>query len=271
MKECSIIIPTKDKLSRLYLTLKCLECQMTDNIEVIIVFDGCKEETVSAFRKLTFSFKPVEVVLTVNVGRAGARNEGMKRASGEVYIFLDDDRLVEQDFIEKHLAYQRKSPCVVLGERYNSNYTEQQLEAFMNEGNIEDTLEKVKQDAYVEVYFRVKKKFLTKRFYGVRYLGLMTGNISIHKEIMALVGGFDANFKGWGYEDTELAYRLAKAGVSYITDYNIPCYHMLHERNLKVQRKEELINRDYFMSKFKEDKLLQFILFLYGIKARVNL
>lgn len=269
-QKCSIVIPTKDKLSRLYLTLKSIENQVNEDVEVIIVFDGCKEETLEGFKKFCFKFEPIQVILPENMGRAAARNRGIERATGDVLIFLDDDRLAEPDFIQKHMSYHEKRPSVVLGERLDINYTEEQVEELMNRYTIEEVIEKLRKDAYVEVYYRIKKIFLTKICTPIRYLGLMTGNVSIHKSFIDSIGGFDENYKGWGYEDTDLAYRLKQQKIKYITDYSIRCYHLLHERNLKTQRIEELRNRDYFENKYKDDKLLRFILFLYKIKAKLN-
>ena len=60
--KASIIIPTKDKLSRLRLTLRGLERQMTNEVEVIVVFDGCQPEMIDQFKELQFSFEPISII-----------------------------------------------------------------------------------------------------------------------------------------------------------------------------------------------------------------
>ena len=76
-KKCSIIIPTKDKNSRLYLTLKCLEPQVDENTEVLVVFDGCTKETIDEFNTFKWNMNVQKVISVQNVGRAAARNLGI--------------------------------------------------------------------------------------------------------------------------------------------------------------------------------------------------
>ena len=102
MKKVSIVIPTYNKLMRLRLALKSLEPQVDKDVEVIVVFDGCDKEVIEDFHKLTFSYKPIEIINEKNIGRARARNEGIKAATGEIVIFLDDDRLVNPEYIKAH-------------------------------------------------------------------------------------------------------------------------------------------------------------------------
>ena len=99
-KKCSVVIPTKDKNSRLYLTLKCLEPQMDDNSQIVVVFDGCSKETLDEFKTFKWNMNVKQVISENNVGRSAARNLGLNAADGDVVIFLDDDRLTEKDFIK---------------------------------------------------------------------------------------------------------------------------------------------------------------------------
>ena len=161
-KKCSIIIPTKDKNSRLYLTLKCLEPQITEDVEVIIVFDGCTPETIEEFHNLHFSFHPIVIYQNPNVGRAAARNIGVSYSSGDVILFLDDDRLTTNNFIQKHMTYHEKEACAVLGERFDLTYPEDEITSFLNESSLDQVMKKLKSRAHKEYYYQVKKFLLQK-------------------------------------------------------------------------------------------------------------
>lgn len=270
-KKCSIIIPTKDKLTRLYLTLKCLESQVDMDTEVIVVFDGCNKETLEAYKTYQWSFDVIPVISVKNVGRAAARNLGLKQATGKVVIFLDDDRLTEKDFVKKHLSYHQGETCVVLGERMDLKNTEEDIMRLIEQDSIEKVLDIVKKKSVKEFYYNIKKFFLRDPYDKLRYIAFITGNVSIDTAILREISGFDEGFKGWGYEDTDLGYRLAVKGIKYIEDNDITCYHLLHAHAKRQKSKEELANLKYFKQKFPEDKVLQRTLAFYTLKASLKL
>ncbi len=271
-KKCSIIIPTKDKFTRLNLTLRCLECQVDENVEVIVVFDGCNEQTLKDFENASWSFQPIPVIAKENVGRAAARNLGLEIATGDVVIFLDDDRLVEPNFIKRHMAHHTgDKPVVVLGERMDSKNTEQELTEMMVRGSAKDALKQVRRTSKKEFYYNIKKWFVKNPMNSLRFIAFITGNVSIERSAVEKIKGFDNNFKGWGYEDTDLGYRLEKLGIEYVQDNKIICYHLLHAHNKASKSKEELQNLTYLKSKFPKDKILQRTLVFYTVKAKLHL
>lgn len=270
-KKCSIIIPTKDKNSRLYLTLKCLEPQMTDDTEVLVVFDGCKEETLAEFATFTWNMDLRPIVSKQNVGRAAARNLGLKEATGDIVIFLDDDRLTRSDFIKGHLARHTGEPCVVLGERMDAKVTEDELLELMKENDLEDVLKFVSEHSKKEFYYNIKKLFVRNPFGKIRFMTFITGNVSIDRSLMTEIEGFDESFKGWGYEDTDVGYRLALKDVPYYQDNSIICYHLLHPHVKAQKAKEELINLKHLKAKFPDDRVLGRAISFYSLKAKLKL
>lgn len=269
-KKCSIIIPTKDKNSRLKLVMKGLENQVDQNVEVIIVFDGCSPDTISSFEAMKFTFEPIKIFCETNIGRGAARNRGIERATGDIVIFVDDDRIPAPNFISKHLA-RHQEECVVLGERMDTKLTESVIEQLSNENSFFEVIKTIQKNSKKEFYYSIKKLFLKNPYHPLRYIGFITGNVSIDKTLLDRVGGFDENFTGWGYEDTELGYRLAKANVKYISDYTIVNYHIMHNRNKAEKSKEELNNLRYLGNKFSNDKVLQRAIQFYRLKATLRL
>jgi len=269
--KCSVIIPTKDKVNRLFLTLKCLEPQVTSEVEVLVVFDGCKPETVRRFQEQSFTFSPKCLISEKSLGRAAARNLGLANASGSVVIFLDDDRLTEPDFIQKHFFYHRQKNCVVLGERMDAKIREDEIEHLTAEKDLNVILNRVRKSSKKEFYYRIKKMFIQNPYGALRYIAFITGNVSVDRSLLVKLKGFDEGFHGWGYEDTDLGYRLVKENIAFIKDNSIVCYHLLHGHAKGQKSKEELLNLRYLKSKFPQERGLHRAIVFYKLKATLKL
>jgi hypothetical protein len=62
------------------------------------------------------------------------------------------------------------------------------------------------------------------------WVHFVTRNVSVPRALLDRVGHFDESFVGWGYEDTELGYRLSQAGGRYIYLDEALNHHQYHER-----------------------------------------
>ncbi|MCF2493238.1 glycosyltransferase [Dyadobacter chenhuakuii] len=98
MRQYSIIIPVYNRPDELQELLECLVHQTIKHFEVIIVEDGSKimaDAVVKSFEdKLNIKYFFKE-----NGGQGFARNHGFERASGDYFILLDSDALVEPDYL----------------------------------------------------------------------------------------------------------------------------------------------------------------------------
>lgn len=65
--------------------------QIRDNIEILIVDDGSKQDLSLEYDKRVASLNNVQLLHVENAGAANARNVGIKRARGEYIIFVDSD------------------------------------------------------------------------------------------------------------------------------------------------------------------------------------
>ena len=96
--KVSVIIPTKNRAEDLELTISSLLLQTRMADELIIV-DQSRTQSV-----LKTSPLPLKYIYNPQItGASQARNEGMKQATGDIWLFLDDDVLLEPDFIEQIL------------------------------------------------------------------------------------------------------------------------------------------------------------------------
>ncbi|KPJ56685.1 hypothetical protein AMJ49_04220 [Parcubacteria bacterium DG_74_2] len=109
--EISIAIPTKDREKDL---LKCVESvkdQTLLPLEVLIIDDGkISELTKSSIQKLLsekqISFRYFK---KNKPSLAESKNLGAKRANGNIILFLDDDVVLERDYLERLLEVWEKN------------------------------------------------------------------------------------------------------------------------------------------------------------------
>ncbi|NLW46957.1 MAG: glycosyltransferase [Firmicutes bacterium] len=273
MKRASIIIPTKDKLSRLRLVLKALEPQVNDSIEVIIIFDGCNQKTLEGFKEIQLTYELIKIVYPQNVGRAKARNLGIRQAKGDIIIFVDDDRIPCPGFIEMHIRRHQHKRYAVMGERLDICFFEEELDRFYwSETKILDMVRDKKGIAN-EKYDILRR--LTRPLFGnlLACVAFCTGNLSVRREDLLKVGMFDEKIIGWGIEDVDLGYRLIKDGIKLVRDYSLRNYHLVHPVDNKQQKVEYWRNFDYFLNKIKGDRVAILMaklttLVLYGRRPR---
>lgn len=263
-KKASIVINTKDRFTRLYIVLKALEDQVDENIEVIVVCDGCSQETLDNLNKVKLSYPVRSIVSHNNLGRAAARNIGAKAATGDIVIFIDDDRVPGSDFIRKHIAAHRER-CVVLGNRRDILLSEAEIGVIVSsEQALKQFIHNLASKATKawDSQESLLRRVLFFRSNPLKWLLFYTGNVSIERDDLVKVGFFDENFKGWGYEDLEIGYRLHKEGIPFIRDKKIVNYHLTHDISINNMNREALRNLRYFSKKVKSDILAKFVIFL---------
>ncbi|MGH7745895.1 MAG: glycosyltransferase family 2 protein [Candidatus Dormibacteria bacterium] len=116
--KVSVIIPSKNRASVLADTLETLLSQTCIPDEIVIVDQSVGDETKKAVAnfaervRLSGSAKPEFLYLYDPnlIGAGAARNIAIDRSSGEILVFLDDDVLLEHDFLQEMLlVYQQNS------------------------------------------------------------------------------------------------------------------------------------------------------------------
>ena len=103
-KKVSVIIPTFNNSESLIQTVDSVKRQSHRNIEIIIVDDGSTDDTPKITEILETSFGCKVIKLNKNRGASFARNEGVKLATGDYYLFCDADLVMHVDLIKAQLA-----------------------------------------------------------------------------------------------------------------------------------------------------------------------
>ena len=97
MKKLSVIIPcynVEDYVG------KCIESVLDNkikDIEIILVNDGSKDNTLDIIKKYEKEHKEIKVIDQKNGGLSDARNTGLSVATGKYVTFLDSDDYVDSN------------------------------------------------------------------------------------------------------------------------------------------------------------------------------
>lgn len=195
MPILSIIIPTSNRRDILEKSLKVLlERDPLQDCEVIIV-DRPMDDTRQMVESLA-RLAPIRYLEQHGQGRPAARNIGIKASEAEILLFLDDDILVEKGFIEEHTRYHQGFPgSACLGKTVNKTDSKDLFVDYL-----------VNYSTFLTAYSLIKdpEDLSFNLFY--------TSNISLKREEIIEVAGFDEDFTMYGLEDIEFGYRWKRSG-----------------------------------------------------------
>jgi GT2 family glycosyltransferase len=203
--RCSIVIPTRGRAESLERLLRSLACQTADpeSFETIVVVDGPDEQSTLLLEdwERDCRLSHLRYVVQQHSGPAAARNRGVDQARGPVVLFLDDDVEPDRNLVQTHQAHH------LTGERI----------AVLGDYRIPRP---VPPSMYrLQAWMWWEDKFETRgRASARRYTDFVTGNVSVRRDDFLAVGGFDADFRGYGLEDYELGWRLLHSGVRFLVD-----------------------------------------------------
>ncbi|WP_155372667.1 glycosyltransferase family 2 protein [Catellatospora vulcania] len=217
----SVLIPTFGDAHTLALTLSTLSRQTLDPdlFEVVVVNDGSDPLPYSALVAAAYPFRFRFDSLPANLGRAAARNQAVRLAAGELVCFLDSDVLTEPHLLARHLAFHdgRDGPAVLIGKRYEGDWAVLAA-AEAGEPLTLDLVRPVHEDFRFRVPGRdgSPEEWLS----GAPWVFALTNNVSMPRRTVLDAGMFDEAYGArWGFEDTDLAYRihhvLGDAGFGY--------------------------------------------------------
>ncbi len=97
----SVIIPVYNAQKYLKKCLDSVLSQTYTNYEVILVNDGSTDSSGSICDEYVSKYDSFTVIHKTNGGASTARNEGIRRATGEYIFFLDSDDWIEECALEK--------------------------------------------------------------------------------------------------------------------------------------------------------------------------
>lgn len=97
----SIIVPVYNTRRFLPLCLKSLINQSYDNFEIVCVNDGSPDDSGEFLKEIAEKDSRIKIITQNNKGLGGARNTGIRNATGEYILFLDSDDWLSLDTLKK--------------------------------------------------------------------------------------------------------------------------------------------------------------------------
>ncbi|MEY2603379.1 MAG: hypothetical protein QOH31_1153 [Verrucomicrobiota bacterium] len=201
----SVIVPTYQRRNLVVALIRSMMRQEFDgDFEVIVVVDGSDDGSAHALRKLgevELPF-PLTILEQPNQGAAIARNRGAAVARGEILLFLDDDMEAHPQLLVEHDRSHREGAEVALGHIPLHPESPRNI-----------------LSAAVRSWADNRAKYLSSPGASLTLHDLLTGQLSLPREIFQRVGGFDTNFTlggSFGDEDVDFGYRLMLAGCRIV-------------------------------------------------------
>ena len=97
--KLSIVIPYYETFDLTKRLLRNIMPQTNNNVEVILIDDGCQEDRFNVFDGMN----SIRIIHQENGGVSKARNTGIKKAKGEYIAFIDSDDMVTMDYVDQLL------------------------------------------------------------------------------------------------------------------------------------------------------------------------
>jgi glycosyltransferase involved in cell wall biosynthesis len=203
----SVIIPTYNRKEWLRETLNSLARQTypNDRFEVIVVDDGSTDRT----QEITAQALPftLRYFWQSNQGDAAARNLGARQSQADMLVFLDDDILVEPDFltylIRAHDGYQNR---IVVGT----------VDLWP------DQITPLSRTLYAPWESNHNQLIV-----DVMFPNVCSNNMSLRREAYFEIGMMDGlGFSGSSmWCDVDMAYRAYKQGFEFRRSTKAQCWH----------------------------------------------
>lgn len=219
--KLSVIVCTRNRAKPLAAMLKQFAAQSFagDYDYELIVVDNCSNaefgETIASFvLRHPFLADRLFVLREDQPGLSRARNLGLKKASGDIIVFTDDDVLVAENWLDE----------------LHREFSDPNL--FMLGGRV-----LLARDGLQDVAIYTPTERLETAFPSGGSLG-MGANMAFRREVFDRVGAFDVRLGAGtffaGGEDIELFYRALKAGYKFVYAPNALVYHD-HDRETPEQ------------------------------------
>lgn len=252
--QVSVVIPTYNRVKDLDKCLDSIIVQTTLPKEVIIVDDSDNDEieNLIAYRKNQFNENNILLRYISNERERSltiARNIGVENATGDIIIFLDDDVIIDKDYIREILKVYKEYPNALGVQGYMPT---------TNFSKFRNTIKKILFYSHNETN---KCRVLPSTYTTYPYLlnriitcQWLSGSNQSYKKSVLENFRYDENLKRYSYkEDVDLSYRIYKQYPDslYITPYARLIHKVSQEKRLpdKISIYMQQIYTFYFFYK----------------------
>lgn len=217
--KASIIVPVFNSQESIGKCLDSLLNQKTVfDYEIIVVDDGSKDAT----KKILMQYEKkdkIKAFFLNNKGPASARNFGVKKAVGEIVVFVDSDCEAKQDWLNEMIK-PFSDPRVVGCQGAYKTKQKSLIARFVQ----------------IEIENRYKKMMNSKK---LDWIGSYSA--AYKKSIFEEVKGFDSNYLTASGEDPDLSYTLSENNKKLVFNPKAIVYHK-HVENLLGYLKKKFVH-----------------------------
>lgn len=212
----SVIIPTFNSENFIRQTILSVLNQTYKNLEIIIVDDGSKDQTVSIINLFVQKDKRLKIFQTGPSGRPSVpRNKGVEKATGEYIAFLDSDDLWTKTKISRQVKVLEENPEIIF--TYSMSITFGDVNIFSPNYEL------------LPLPFRAAKNYD-----GLLNIGntIPLSSVLIKSDVLKEAGGFDEDHE-LKIEDYDLWLRLSKIHKFYFLP-RIQVFYRVHKNQFSA-------------------------------------
>ncbi|MDE5575344.1 MAG: glycosyltransferase [Bacteroidales bacterium] len=230
--KLSVIICTYNRDKYIYNVLKSIaENDFPKNrYEIVLVNNNCTDQTEKECSRFVQNFSDVDLKIfkESNQGLSYARNRGVSEAGGDVLVYVDDDAVVNSEYLKTYADFFETHPEVdAAGGRIDPRYETREPDWFSK---------------YIRQLITAKLDLgkHERRFPKGKFPG--GGNAAYRKTVFDRVGLFNVELgrKGTGLigaEEKDLFDKMTDQGIQFFYLPNAVLYHIIPDSKL---------TRDYF-------------------------
>jgi glycosyltransferase involved in cell wall biosynthesis len=216
----SVIVSTYNRADALDAVLRALCRQSDRHFEIVVADDGSGAAT----QKIVGDWVARAAVPVKHVWHedcsfrlAEIRNLGIRASAGRYIIFLDGDCIARHDFVAAHRRLAEPGWFVTgnrilmsrqLTERVLQQGLEPELWGLAKHISLRSRGDLNRLAPLFDLPLGALRKKRARRWKGAN-----GSNMAFWRKDLDAVDGFDAAFKGWGREDSDIFIRLIRAGV----------------------------------------------------------
>lgn len=240
--KASIIILTHNNL---HLTRSCIESifrnTLWPNLELIIVDNASTDGTREYLGELHREHENVKLILNDrNEGFARANNQGIRAATGEYIVLLNNDTIVTRGWLGRLIRRLESDPMVgMVGPVTNSAGNEAKID--VSYSSIEE----------MEAFAEHRARECEGKAFEIKTLALFCA--VMRRKLFDEVGFLDERFEVGMFEDDDLALRVKQAGYRIICCEDVFVHHY-HSATFKQFSEQEYLRLFEANRKWFEDK-----------------
>ena len=261
-----VVISTKNNILTknfsLFYVVRALLHQQALNLNIVIADNGSTDDTSSILRG-TFGQKIGLIDTSTHSGNISAsRNRGASCGKARHIVFLDDDMVLNgPEALSQSLKVALEVDFACGARRLWAPLSWSRL--IRHDDPINKVLSTLRHIAFEprSINRLSGMNIIDNRSYLANF-----GIIS--RDVFSKVGGFDEDYVGWGYQDTDLMYRLCLQQCDYalFSNHGIEVFHLSHkvdkgpgyqvnrQRFLEKQRREgRLFHTNHFFEIYESD------------------